>query len=165
MSKVTDDLKVAFAGESQANRKYASFAEKAEAEGYPMVAKLFRAAARAEAIHAANHLRALGVIKTTAENLQAAIGGENYEVTSMYPEFVQDAEAEGSKKALTSFKWALEVEKVHEKLYHQALEGLGGEAANFDYYVCPFCGYTHEGPLEGRCPVCGTPGEKFEQVS
>jgi len=165
MSKVAEDLKAAFAGESQANRKYTSFAKKAEAEGYPQVAKLFRAAAVAEANHAANHLKALGEIKSTAENLQAAIGGENYEVMSMYPEFIQDAEKEGVKKALTSFKWAYEVEKVHEQLYRKALENLGEDAAEFDYYVCPFCGFTHEGPLEGKCPVCGTPGEKFEQIS
>jgi rubrerythrin len=165
MSKVIEDLKAAFAGESQANRKYTSYAKKADDEGYPQVAKLFRAAAVAEANHAANHLRALGELKSTAENLQAAIGGENYEVVSMYPEFLKDAEAEGVKKALNTFKWAWEVEKVHEQLYRKALENLGGEAASFDYYVCPFCGYTHEGRLEGKCPVCGTPGEKFERVS
>jgi rubrerythrin len=165
MSKVTEDLKAAFAGESQANRKYTSFARKADAEGYPHVAKLFRAAAAAEAVHAANHLRALDGIQSTAENLQSAIGGENYEVTDMYPEFVQDAENEGIKKALNSFKWAWEVEKVHEGLYRKALESLGKDSAEFDYYVCPSCGYTHEGPLEGKCPVCGTPGEKFERIS
>jgi len=165
MSKVTEDLKAAFAGESQANRKYTNFAKKADDEGYPQVAKLFRAAAVAEAVHAANHLRALAEIKTTAENLQAAIGGENYEVVNMYPEFLKDAEAEGVKKALTSFKWAWEVEKVHEQLYRKMLEGLGGEAVSVDYYVCPVCGYTHEGPLEGKCPVCGTPGERYERVS
>jgi rubrerythrin len=165
MSKATEDLKAAFAGESQANRKYTSFAKKADEEGYPQIAKLFRAAAVAEANHAANHLKALGEIKPTAENLQAAINGENYEVMNMYPGFIQDAESEGFKKALTSFKWAMEVEKVHEGLYRKALESLGEPAAEFDYYVCPFCGFTHEGPLEGKCPVCGTPGEKFERVS
>lgn len=165
MSKVIEDLKAAFAGESQANRKYTNFAKKADDEGYPQVAKLFRAAAVAEATHAANHLRALVEIKSTAENLQAAIGGENYEVVSMYPEFIQDAETEGSKKALTSFKWAWEAEKVHEELYRKALENLGNGAIAFDYYVCPFCGYTHEGPLDGKCPICGTPADKFERVS
>jgi len=166
MSKVIEDLKAAFAGESQANRRYTSFAKKAEEEGLPQVAKLFRAAALSEANHAANHLRALGDVKTTAENIQAAIGGENYEVMSMYPEFIQDAESEGMKRALNSFKWAWEVEKVHESLYRKALENLGKEEAGFDYYVCPVCGYTHEGPLEeSKCPVCGTPAERFERVS
>lgn len=165
MPKVTEDLKAAFAGESQANRKYTSYAKKADDEGYPQVAKLFRAAAVAEANHAANHLRALGELKSTAENLKAAIEGENYEVVSMYPEFLKDAEAEGVKKALTTFKWAWEVEKVHEQLYRKALESLGQETASFDYYVCPVCGYTQEGPLEGKCPVCGTPADRFERVS
>jgi len=165
MTNATDDLKAAFAGESQANRKYTSFAKKADSEGFPQVARLFRAAAAAEAIHAANHLRALGEIKSTAENLQAAIGGENYEVMSMYPGFIQDAEQEGFKKALTSFTWAMEVEKVHEALYRKLLESLGKETEAVDYYVCPSCGYTHEGPLEAKCPVCGSPGEKFERVS
>lgn len=165
MSKVTDDLKAAFAGESQANRRYTLFAKRAEEEGYPQVAKLFRAAAAAEAVHAANHLRALAEIKTTAENIEAAIGGENYEVVSMYPEFLKDAEAEGIKKAFTSFKWAWEVEKVHEQLYRQALASLGEGAAEIEYYVCPVCGNTHIGPLEGKCPVCGTPGERYERVS
>jgi rubrerythrin len=164
MTKTTDDLKAAFAGESQANRKYTSFAKKADDEGFPQVARLFRAAAASEAIHAANHLRALGDIKSSTENLQAAIGGENYEVMSMYPEFIKDAEEEGVKKALNSFKWAMEVEKVHEQLYRKALESLGKETEEYEYYVCPFCGYTHEGPLEGKCPVCGTPGEKFEAI-
>lgn len=165
MSKVTDDLKAAFAGESQANRRYTLFAKRAEEEGYPQVAKLFRAAAAAEAVHAANHLRALAEIKTTAENIEAAIGGENYEVVSMYPEFLKDAEAEGIKKAFTSFKWAWEVEKVHEQLYRQALASLGEGAAEIEYYVCPVCGNTHIGPLEGKCPVCGTPGERYERIS
>ena len=119
----------------------------------------------AEATHAANHLRALGEIKPTAENIQAAIDGESYEVVNMYPEFIQDAESEGVKRALTSFKWAWEVEKVHEGLYRKALENLGKDESVFDYYVCPVCGYTHEGPLEGKCPVCSTPAERFERIS
>lgn len=167
MSNVTDDLKAAFAGESQANRRYLAFAKKAEEDGYPQIARLFRAAAHAETVHALNHLRALGEVKSTAENLESAIGGENYEVVSMYPDFIKDAEAEQSKKALTSFRWAWEVEKVHESLYHKALQALqaGQEIPAADYYVCPFCGYTHEGPLEGKCPVCGTPGSKFERIA
>src|SRR5512138_1037197 len=107
--KSENDLKEAFAGESQANRKYLAFAKQADAEGYPQVAKLFRAVAEAETVHAHSHLRALGEIHDTLENIKAAIGGENYEHTEMYPEFIQDATAEGNKKALTSFRWAMEV--------------------------------------------------------
>jgi len=166
MSKSIEDLKAAFAGESQANRKYTAFAKKADSEGYAQVAKLFRAAAAAEAVHAFNHLKAMEGLQSTSENLQAAIGGENYEVTSMYPAFIQDAEGEGNSRALRSFRWAMEVEKIHEGLYRKALENLEeGKEARFDYYVCPFCGYTHEGALEGKCPVCGTPGEKFERIA
>ena len=167
MSKVIDNLKAAFAGESQASRKYNSFARKAEQDGFPQIARLFRAASQAETVHAHNHLRAMEQIKSTAENLSAAIAGENYEVISMYPEFIQDAEAGESKKALTSFRWAMEVEKEHEALYRKALEALeaGSDASQVEYYVCPSCGYTHEGPLEGKCPVCGSPGEKFELVT
>ncbi len=164
MSKTIDDLKEAFAGESQASRRYTAFAKKAEQEGYPQVAKLFRAAARAETIHAINHLRALDGIGGTAENLKAAIAGENYEVVSMYPEFIRDAEAEMNKKARTSFFWAMEVEKIHEGLYRKALEALGSPASESEFYVCPSCGYTHEGPPPEKCPVCGTPGKKFELV-
>ena len=164
MSKTTDHLKEAFAGESQANRKYTSFAKKAEEEGYPKIAKLFRAAALAEAIHAANHLKALGGIGTTAENLKAAIEGESHEIVSMYPGMIADAEAEGDTKATRSFKWAYEVEKVHEALYRYALEHLEPGVEAPEYYVCPFCGYTHEGKFEGKCPVCGAPAEKFLKV-
>jgi rubrerythrin len=164
MSKTTDDLKDAFAGESQAGRKYTAFAKKAEDEGYPQIAKLFRAAALAESVHAINHLKAMGGVSSTSENLKTAIAGENYEVTSMYPGMIADAEAEGEKKALTSFKWAYEVEKVHEALYRYALEHMDPDAPVLEYYVCPICGYTHEGKFEGKCPVCNTPGEKFLKV-
>jgi rubrerythrin len=165
MSKTTDNLKAAFAGESQANRKYLAFAKKADEEGFPQAAKLFRAAAAAETVHAHNHFKALGGILSTAENLQEAINGENYEVVSMYPPMITDAEAENDSKATRSFQWAYEVEKIHEALYRKALELLGKETATADYYVCPFCGYTHEGPLDGKCPVCGAPFEKFERIS
>lgn len=164
MSKTLEDLKAAFAGESQANRKYVAFAQKADLDGYPQVAKLFRAAAHAETIHALNHLRAMGEVKSTAENLQAAIGGENYEVTSMYPDFIKDAEAEDEKRAQTSFRWAWEVEKVHEELYRKALESLSKEMAQVDYYVCPVCGFVHIGSAPERCPVCNTPGKRFELI-
>jgi rubrerythrin len=167
MSKTTDNLKVAFAGESQANRKYLAFAKKADEEGFPQIAKLFRAAAAAETVHAHNHLKAFDGVKSTSENLQEAIGGENYEVVSMYPPMLAEAEAEGDKRAARSFRWALEVEKIHEALYHKAAEvfGLGKDLPQGDYYVCPLCGYTHEGPMTERCPVCNTLPEKFEKVA
>ncbi len=166
MSKTDEDLKAGFAGESQANRRYLAFAKKADEEGLPKVAKLFRAAAHAETIHALNHLRAMGGVNSTVENLKAAIAGENYEYVSMYPEFVHDAEAESAKRALTSFRWAMAVEKVHETLYTQALTAVQGEGdlPDADYYVCSVCGFTHAGPIEGKCPVCGTPAERFEVI-
>ena len=164
MTKTKHDLQAAFAGESQANRRYLAFAKKADEEGFPQIARLFRAVAAAETVHALSHLRVLGEVKTTSENLQEAISGENYEVVSMYPAFIHDAEIEGEKKALTSFKWAMEVEKVHEQLYHRALDCLQQGLPETDYYVCPFCGYTHEGPLDGKCPVCGAPGARFDRI-
>jgi rubrerythrin len=164
MGKSQDDLKAAFAGESQANRMYTAFARKADEEGYRQAAKLFRAAAAAETVHALNHFRALGNVKATADNLKAAIAGENHEVVSMYPEFIRDAEAEGEKKGLNSFKWAWEVEKVHEKLYRQALDSLGKEKESFDYYVCEVCGYTHEKVAPDKCPVCGVASSRFTRV-
>jgi rubrerythrin len=165
MTKSIDDLKAAFAGESQANRRYLAFAKKADEEGYPQVAKLFRAAAAAETVHAHNHLRALGDVKTTTENLQTAIAGENYENTIMYPEFIKDAEGDQNKKALGSFKFAIEAEKVHEALYREALGSLSKDTPLVDYYVCPVCGFTHAGPYTGKCPVCSTPVERFEHIS
>ena len=164
MSKTTDDLKAAFAGESQANRKYLAFAKKADEDGFPQIAKLFRAVAAAETVHAHNHFRALGEVKTTSENLQAAIDGEHYEVNSMYPEFFADAEKEEMKKAISSFKWAWEVEKIHEQLYNDALKNLDKPTKAVSYYVCPICGYTHEGPYDGKCPVCNTPGDRFQMI-
>ncbi len=165
MSKSAEDLKAAFAGESQANRKYTYFAEKAEQDGYPQAARLFRAAAHAEAIHARNHLKALGALKSTAENLDVAIEGENYEVDTMYPEFIQDAQAEGDKKALRTFEWAYEVEKIHAQMYSQMRKDLEHPGAETDYYVCPVCGYTHAGPMTEKCPVCGVAPEKFEHFA
>src|SRR5512136_56171 len=125
MTKSVDNLKTAFSGESQANRKYLAFAKKADEEGFPQIARLFRAAAHAETVHALNHFRAMDGVQTTADNLKAAIGGENYEVTTMYPPFIQEAEVEGDRKAMRTFKLAWEVEKVHEALYREALETIG----------------------------------------
>ena len=167
MSKTSEDLQEAFAGESQANRRYLAFAKKADAEGHTQIAKLFRAAAAAETVHAHNHLRAMNGVSATADNLKTAIAGENYEWVTMYPEFIKDAEADSVKRALSSFKWAWEVEKVHEELYRKALTALEAQQslAEVDYYVCPICGFTHEGPLDGICPVCKTPANKFERVN
>lgn len=164
--KTIDDLKAAFAGESQANRKYLAYAKKADREGYANVAKLFRAVAAAETVHAHNHFRTLGEIKSTAENLEAAIGGEHYEVTVMYPEFIQDAEADAHDAAKRSFDWAMQVEQIHEKLYKAAKENLeqtDGEAV--DYWVCGTCGHTHVGgePPE-KCPICGAKSSGYMHV-
>jgi rubrerythrin len=166
MSKTQEDLQAAFAGESQANRKYLAYARKADQEGHPQIARLFRAAAAAETVHATNHFKAMDGVKTTAENLQAAIGGEHYEVESMYPPMLENARAEGNKRAALSFSYALDVEKVHEELYRKAADLLsqGKDAPETTYYVCPVCGYTHEGPIEGRCPICNTLAEKFEKI-
>ena len=164
MSKTGENLKAAFAGESQANRRYLAFAKQAEKDGYPMVAKLFRAVAAAETVHAHSHFRVMGGVGTTEENLKAAMAGENYEIVSMYPEFIADAEKEGDKKAATSFKWAWEVEKGHEQLFKQALAELGSSAADLEIWVCPVCGHTHLGKPPEKCPVCNTPGARYEKI-
>ena len=165
MSKTLENLATAFAGESQARNKYLAFAKKADEEGYPQVARLFRAAAQAELVHAQNHFKAMEGIKSTSENLEAAIAGENYEVVSMYPPFIEEAASSGAKRAKTSFDWAWQVEKVHESLYRQALAGLAEAQETYDYYVCPFCGHTHPRNAPEKCPVCGAPGSKFEKIS
>jgi rubrerythrin len=165
MGKTLDNLQAAFAGESQANRMYLAFAKKADDEGYPQAAKLFRAAAAAETVHAHNHFRTMGRVKSTAENLKGAISGEHHEVVSMYPDFLKTAEAEADKAALNTFRWAWEVEKVHEALYQKAADNLGKEGATFDYYVCQVCGYTHEQTAPDKCPVCGAPAARFDLVS
>jgi rubrerythrin len=154
MSKSEQNLQQAFAGESQANRKYLAFAKKAEQEGYSQAAKLFRAAAAAETIHAHNHLRELGAVKSTAENLQDAINGESYEFQKMYPQMITDAKDEGNDKALKTFSYANEVEKTHAALYKKSLAELTKTKAASDYYVCKVCGYTAEGEAPDNCPVC-----------
>jgi len=164
MGNTLDHLKAAFAGESQANRKYTAFAQKAEEEGYPQIARLFRAAAHAETIHAINHLKAMNGVSSTQANLDEAIGGENYEVVSMYPQMIEDAASEGEKQALRSFRYAWEVEKVHEELYRKALAALGETEESYDYYVCPVCGYTHARNAPDKCPVCGAPAARFQKI-
>ncbi len=163
----SDNLQAAFAGESQANRKYLAFAAKAEAEGHPQIAKLFRAAAAAETVHAHAHLRVMGGVKDTKQNLQAAIEGEGYEFKEMYPGFIQQAEAEGNKAALISFRNANAVEKTHYDLYGKALEALeaGKDLTPASIYVCDVCGHTHVGGAPDRCPVCGAPTSKFKEVA
>jgi rubrerythrin len=165
MTKSYDDLMAAFAGESQANRKYLAFAKKADEEGYAQVARLFRAAAAAETVHALTHFRTAGEVKSTEENLKAAVAGEHYENSEMYPSFIKDAEAEGDAKALKSFTWANEAEKIHEMLYKEALETLGKPGDTYDYYICPICGFTHARTAPEKCPVCGALGSKFEKIS
>jgi rubrerythrin len=160
MAKTEQHLKDAFAGESQANRKYLAYAKKAEQEGYKQAAKLFRAAAAAETIHAHNHLRELGVVKSTKENLMDAVNGESYEFQKMYPQMIADAKAEGKDGALKSFNYANEVEKVHAALYKKVLDSLG-KNADTDYYVCSVCGYTAEGSAPDVCPVCGSKKQAF----
>jgi rubrerythrin len=165
MSKSIEDLAAAFAGESQARNKYLAFAQKAEAEGHPQVARLFRAAAQAEYVHALNHFRAMDGVGSTAENLKTAIAGENYEVVSMYPPFIVDAKEEGNRRAETSFTYAWKVEQTHEQLYREALANLEEpQGEEYDYYVCPVCGHTHKGSAPDRCPVCGAPGSRFERI-
>lgn len=159
-----DNLKNAFAGESQANRKYLAFAKKADEEGLKQVAKLFRAAAEAETVHAHSHLRVLGSVKTTKENLQDAINGETYEFTKMYPQMIEEAKKEGNKQALQSFEYANNVEKTHAALYQKALNNLGNNET-VDYFVCPFCGHTAEKDAPDKCPVCTAPKAKFIRIS
>jgi len=163
MSKSEDALKAAFAGESQANRKYLAFAAKADAEGFPQAARLFRAAAEAETVHAHNHLRAMKGIRTTKENLQEALAGEIHEFKSMYPEMIATARAEGNKEAERSFTFANEVEKIHAKLYEAMSAAPAGKEA-YAYYVCPVCGYTAETEAPDTCPVCGAKGKVFRKV-
>jgi rubrerythrin len=160
MSKSESNLKDAFAGESQANRKYLAYSKKAEQEGHKQAAKLFRAAAAAETIHAHNHLRELGVVKSTKDNLMDAINGESYEFQKMYPQMIVDATAEGKAGALKSFNYANEVEKVHAALYQKVLDSLGRNM-DTDYYVCSVCGYTAEGAAPDVCPVCGSKKQVF----
>ena len=163
MSKSEKNLMDAFAGESQANRKYLAFANHAEKEGYKQVAKLFRAAAEAETVHAHSHLKQLAGIKSTKENLEAAIGGETFEFKEMYPQMIKEAEEEDNKGALRSFNFANAVEKVHADLYKKALDNLGSNEET-DYYVCGICGYTADGEAPDECPVCKAKKQAFARI-
>ncbi|HEY78195.1 MAG TPA: rubrerythrin family protein [Dehalococcoidia bacterium] len=166
MSNTMDNLQAAFAGESQANRRYLFFADKAVKEGQPGIARLFRATAEAETIHARNHLEVMGEIGSTADNLEAAIAGENYEFSEMYPGFIEQAKSEGNKRAETSFVFANKVEQIHHGLFQKTLQTLkaGQKIKDEPYFVCQVCGYTVAGVAPDRCPVCGAPRGKFMSV-
>jgi len=161
-----DNLAAAFAGESQANRKYLAFAKKADQDGFSQIAKLFRAAAAAETVHAHAHLRVMGGIKGTADNLRAAVAGEGHEFKEMYPGFVAQAEKEGNNAALTSFKNAMAVEEIHHGMYSDALAAFEGgkDLSTAAIYVCNVCGNTVVGSAPDRCPVCGVPKDRFFEV-
>jgi len=164
MAKTEQFLKEAFAGESQANRKYLAFAAKADQEGFSQVARLFRAAAEAETVHAHSHLRALNGIRSTKENLLEAIAGETHEFKKMYPEMIEAAKSEGQKVAERSFSYANLVEKVHAELYQKLFDNLGKSLENYPYYVCPICGFTAEKEAPGNCPICGAKGDMFKKI-
>lgn len=167
MSRTIENLKDAFAGESQANRRYLAFAEKAEKEGLMQAAKLFRAAAEAETIHALNHLRITGEIKSTIENLDAAVSGETLEFKEMYPKYLSIAKQEEKNQAAWSFDVANKVEQVHAGLFSKAVEALRNnkELTKIDYYVCSVCGNTVEGLAPEKCPICGAPKTKFFKIA
>jgi rubrerythrin len=176
--KTIENLKAGIKGETTASAKYAAFAQKAQEEGYDTIAKLFLAASKAESIHAANHAKVLEElgekmeefkpefeVKTTAENLQAAIDGEGYEIATMYPQFLSDAQNEKAEKATKSFTWALDTEKKHHEFYKKVLEALNSQSENtlpFEYAVCPVCGNTYDNSaVDAKCAFCQTPKEKF----
>lgn len=163
MGKSEQHLKDAFAGESQANRKYLAFAAQADKDGHPAVARLFRAAALAETVHAHAHLRVLGGIRETAANLREAIDGETHEFEKMYPRMIADAEAEGNRAAARSFRFANEVERVHARLYRKALDELGNNP-DTAYWVCGVCGNTFENEPPDVCPICGAKRAAFTKV-
>ncbi len=166
MPTTDQNLATAFAGESQANRKYLAFARAAEKEGHPQIARLFRAAAEAETIHALAHLQNLGGVGTTLQNLKEAVAGETYEFTEMYPPMVAQATAEGHR-GKTMLGFAGEVEKVHARLFQQALAALEGgkDLSRMEVFLCPVCGDVEFGEPPARCPVCGAPAAKFQKIA
>lgn len=166
MSNTEENLQAAFAGESQANRRYLFFADKAEKEGYPQAARLFRAAAEAETVHARNHFAAMDGLGSTRDNLMAGAIGEHYEFTRMYPPFIEQAEIENNQRAEISFKYANEVEQIHHKYYEAAIKAFdaGQQLKDEPYFVCPVCGNTVAGEAPEKCPICSTSGSKFKKV-
>ena len=157
--KTYENLMAAFAGESQANRKYLAYSKKAEKEGNLNAAKLFKAASDAETIHALKHFEVAGKVGGTADNLKDAVAGETHEYKEMYPDFVTEAEAAGNNAAVMSFKFAMAAEEVHARLYQEALESLDSKDEVF-YYLCPVCGNI-EKAIPEKCPICGVPGDRF----
>lgn len=166
MEQTNKNLKDSFSGESQANRKYLAFANKADKEGFQQVAKLFRAAAYAETVHALNHLDVMKEINSTTDNLNAAVSGETFEFSEMYPKYIQIAKTEGNKKAVWSFDVANKVEQIHAGLFSNAIEILkkGKKLPKTEYYVCGVCGNTVEGSAPDVCPICGSKKEKFKKI-
>ncbi len=166
MAETDEDLKEAFAGESQANRLYVAFSRKADSEGFSQVARLFRAAAEAETVHALNHLQVMGGINSTLENLREAAQGEADEFREMYPEFVQRAEDAGRDKARDSFDYAQQVEEIHHRLYNRAAEAVQKEEdlPPAEMHVCQGCGNTFEGEVPDTCPICGAPKSMFKKI-
>ncbi|KKP92427.1 MAG: Rubrerythrin [Candidatus Moranbacteria bacterium GW2011_GWE1_36_7] len=166
MSKTQNDLKAAFAGESQANRKYLAFAKAAEKEGKNNLARLFRAVAEGETIHALKHLANLGEIKNSVENVKSAIAGETYEIETMYPEFIADAQVEGEKVSEKGFTWANEVEKTHQKEFVSALNEIeaGKDLVEKKYFVCQVCGQLELGEAPENCSICGAPKTSFTEI-
>ena len=163
MSATDKNLAAAFAGESQANRKYLAFAKKADSEGHTQAAKLFRAAAEAETLHAHAHLKTMGGIKSTAENLQAAVEGETYEFESMYPDFIKVAQEENNTAAVRTFTLANEAEKVHAELYKKALANINS-GETYDYYLCTVCGHIAEKEAPEKCPICGAKTQAYKNI-
>ena len=157
--KTLNNLMEAFAGESQANRKYLAYSKKAEADGKINAAKLFKAASDAETLHALKHFEVAGKVASTADNLKDAVAGETHEYKDMYPDFVKEAEAEGNKAAVLSFTFAMKAEEVHARLYQDALENLDKTEEIF-YYLCPVCGNI-EKEIPEKCSICGVPGSRF----
>jgi rubrerythrin len=164
--KTEKNLQEAFAGESQANRRYLFFAEKADKESYPQIARLFRAAAEAETVHARNHFNAMDGVGTTRENVMAGSQGEHYEFTRMYPPFIDDAERENNKRAQRSFEYANEVEQIHYRYFEEALKALDEDRQLKDepYFVCQVCGYTVAGEAPEKCPICGATIKAFKRI-
>lgn len=163
MQKTNKGLAEAFAGESQANRKYTAYAMQAEKEGFKQAAKLFRAAAEAETIHALTHFKNMGKLNSTRENLQDAIAGETHEYKEMYPEFIEFAKEENQAAALRGFTLAAGAEEVHANLYKKALANLDNEVIT-DLYLCSVCGHIHEGQAPETCPICAAKAVAFKLV-
>jgi len=166
MAGTPDNLRAAITGESQANQKYLAFAKKALDEGYPQVARLFRAGAAAETVHAQNHTEVSGMVKDTGQNLQAAIEGEAHEFKTMYPEFIEQARQEGNDEAVGTFQYAAKVERIHHGLYEKAAESVkaGKDSPVMKIFVCRCCGNTVEGGAPDTCPICGAPGSYFMEI-